>query len=452
MDKNIQEILGNSIKEFETFFKTDTEGTIKLSRMWIGGYCSGITVPNTISTKDELILHTKGLALWFSMGTNEEASNIIGSMVKIIDNKTNPNMEGLKHYVGAFEKNKMEINENDLIRILFIVCRIKSQFGAYGGAVTMEGLLVDNITYNFLFIQKITTLSIYCGVNYGVLFDCLVWISFLEIHTYSFIDMEKIEIAEQQKINIQDMLNQHSKSTPEETYESILQTVNKNFKKIIEIKQKSSTYAKVDFPELSQEVLENSYDAVKDSLKTDNVQKLPLDQYRIDFQDVLEDVQEEERAFDNLFTNPKRVGQLEAGNHFMSHILKDTLMMKDDKVVYKNHTEALLIGYTQKAVTMSLDKETTLRELKSSLKILEKYPSEDSEKLILFTTTMIEIMKQKKYVNMIPFKTISKKSGITKNEAKRYAKEFANKFTIRDTTFDNNFDDLKIHDFTNKNT
>ena len=87
MDKKIFNMFVSSINEFETFFNANKKSTIELTRLWVGA-CSGITIPDYVRTKDELLIESKALALWVSIGTDNKFSDVMGSIVDIIDKKT----------------------------------------------------------------------------------------------------------------------------------------------------------------------------------------------------------------------------------------------------------------------------------------------------------------------------------------------------------------------------
>jgi len=231
--------------------------------------------------------------------------------------------------------------------------------------------------------------------------------------------------------------------------EDVVKIIYEKFEEIISLR--GETLDLGSSPNTFQQVLLNSYDEVKKQvLKTIDIVKPPLEQYRKDplrATRVLNEIEEEKRTFENILINNKSLSQIKNGNAFFSYLENDKIKITDDyKLIFEGHTKALSLGYTQKAIIVSLDKDNALRELRGNLKVLKKYHN-DSEELIELTNTLIELIEQKKYSNMVPFKALAKEMNITKNQAKQYAKKLTNLFTIKNSTFDNNFEKIKLYDF-----
>ncbi len=200
-----------------------------------------------------------------------------------------------------------------------------------------------------------------------------------------------------------------------------------------------------EYPEFFQRVLENSYDEIRDRVIR-NIKNtvLPLCQQNLDEKIVLDDIEHQKEYTMGKLQNNKALSKIEQDNHFLSYLKKDHLEITDDyKLIFSGHTSGFSLGYTDKAILLSLDKKTTLRELKSSLKVLQKYKDENGHALMFLTKNLIEFIGQNKaYSKYIPFKALAKKMGISKNQVKRYAKELIG---IREESFLKNFDDIKTY-------
>lgn len=200
-----------------------------------------------------------------------------------------------------------------------------------------------------------------------------------------------------------------------------------------------------EYPEFFQRVLENSYDEIRDRVIR-NIKNtvLPLDQQSLDEKIVFDDIEHQKQYTMGKFQNNKSLSKIEQDNHFLSYLKKDHLEITDDyKLIFSGHTSGFSLGYTDKAILLSLDKKTTLRELKTNLKFLQKYNNEHGQELISLTNNLIEFIDQNKaHIKYVPFKTLAKKMGISKNVVKRYAKELIG---IREQSFLDNFDDIKTY-------
>jgi len=149
--------------------------------------------------------------------------------------------------------------------------------------------------------------------------------------------------------------------------------------------------------------------------------KLPFKNLKHDEQAIINELEALESNTESMFTNKKIYAKYKTGNHFLANLQDDLCIDDLNNPYFKKFTEGLSIGYTSKAILLSLDKDSSIRELRTKIKHLEDYKSEESETLINFTNQLIEFINQKKYANMIPFKALSKELGITKNQAKNYA-------------------------------
>jgi len=199
---------------------------------------------------------------------------------------------------------------------------------------------------------------------------------------------------------------------------------------------------------VSQAILYDSYEeAKKQVLSNINNANLPLSKYKLNSMGIINELSEESKIFDDIFMYKNTLHQMNNNNHFLKHLLNDEMEATlNGNVIFKGHTEALIMGYTQKAISLSLNKNKTLTELQKGLEILNKYSNRtEAKELIRTTEALIKIIEQKKYSTMIPFKAMAKVMGITKNQAKQYAKRLSSFYSIHNKTFEQHFDNLKVY-------
>jgi hypothetical protein len=223
-------------------------------------------------------------------------------------------------------------------------------------------------------------------------------------------------------------------------YEDSLKNFRENFEEFmnepIELPHDSLVY---------QELIRNTYKEIRNNVKEKiNNKELPLDQYPLDFKKVLNDINKDEKKLIEIVSNPTKFSKIKQSNNFLNHLQTDFEVTKDGEFIFGGHAKGLSMGYTDKAIFLSLDTKTTIRELKRNLKYLEKYKTEESKQNINLTNNLIKFIEQRKETaKVIPFKALSKEMGITKNQAKNYAKKL---FSINDKSFSNNFKDITLLD------
>ena len=243
-------------------------------------------------------------------------------------------------------------------------------------------------------------------------------------------------------VSIENKINLTVQSSPAVTLETLSFKVEK---RIIEIQDHAREVTMVNNSKFYQKVLDNSYDEIKKRVidKIDNTH-LPLSQVKLRHKDVVVEIEHQKEIFKDVFTNKKILSKIKQGNHFLDYLKKDDLEITDDyKIVFKGHTKALSIGNTDKAILLSIDKDSAIRELQTKIKHLKDFKSPESEVLIKYTNHLIDFIKQKRYATHVPFKALAKEVGITKEQAKNYAKKLLN---INDKSFVKNFEDIKLLD------
>lgn len=205
-----------------------------------------------------------------------------------------------------------------------------------------------------------------------------------------------------------------------------------------------------NYPKTFQQILINSFDEIRDNVIKE-IQNfiLPLDQINLKTEKIIEEIEHMKDISSDIFLNSHALAQINQDRHFLSYLKKDNIEITDDyKLIFSGHTLGLSMGYTDKAILLSLDKKSTIRELESNLKNLLKYKNimDNIDEAIVFTEELINFIEQNKaHANYLPYKALAKHMGLSKNKVKRYAKQFAG---INEGSFLKNFDALKT--YTNK--
>jgi len=231
----------------------------------------------------------------------------------------------------------------------------------------------------------------------------------------------------------------------EENREHVYTEVLKSFRDSFEILMNEPILLKQE-PKIYNELVKNTYCEIRKRVKK-NIEdtKLPLQQYSLDWKLVQEDINRDEDMIKEIINNPKSFSKINQKNHFLHHLRYDDLDFDENRnIIFGGHTKGLSIGYSNKAILLSVDKQTSIRELRTKIKHLEDYKTEESEKLIRFTNQLIGFINQTKFTNnLVQFKSLAKEVGMTKNQAKNYAKKL---FSINDKSFISNFEDTNLLD------
>lgn len=232
--------------------------------------------------------------------------------------------------------------------------------------------------------------------------------------------------------------NQYRNLTKTEFIEQMLNKLSDIYENmsILDIAKNSKVY---------QQILENSFDEIKNRVKNNIYDiDLPLEQYSIEKEKVLEEIENQKEYCASILNHKNSLIQINQDNHFLSYLKNDTLNITDDyKVVFSGHTEGFSLGYTDKAILLSLDKRSTVRELEIKLKHLSHFDEDGTNEFTLLAKALLEFISQNKaYSNYVPYKSLAKIMGISKNKVKRYAKEFVG---ISEKSFMDNFEKIKTH-------
>jgi len=233
--------------------------------------------------RNKILLEAKGLSMWIGIpeviesydrpDAEKTVMTHIEKMKKVKDypKDTELNKEGLSSLVKIMEHDNGEFKVEDLIGVFYILMAIKLEsfddIDENMGVVSVDGLLVDDENHHSTFVSRMTIMCMICGVKLGVLMDYLILISCFEILEYSKINFEEITIDEQRKKHIQNMINMHNKNDLFSMYKSIETHVIQNCKKVYKVYDAKPLRLKGVLPELLQYMLDNSYDAVYNSVK-----------------------------------------------------------------------------------------------------------------------------------------------------------------------------------------
>jgi len=322
-------------------------------------------------------------------------------------------------FYNSFKKEKVEMSEMSTIETYFIL----------QSSTDEERIKLTEKIYNWCWDNNIPIFNVVMALT-GLYIG-------LSIALRKVITELQIEIGEDKDI-FKYVPNYEEEDERDFVYSSTLD----NFRNSLEIFMNTPNVLEHN-PNVYKELVRNTYNEIKKRVKKNiNSTTLPLRQYSLDWKVVLSDIENDESRLMEIIGNPKSFSKIKQENHFLHHLRYDDLDFDENQnIIFGGHTKALGIGYTQKAILLSLDKNIAIRELKTKLKHLKDYRVKDSQKLIVFTEQLIGFINQKKYANMIPFKSLSKEIGITKNQAKNYAKRL---FSINDNTFNKNFEDIKL--------
>lgn len=302
----------------------------------------------------------------------------------------------------------------------------------------LEKLFDDDIHIASLFFESIAEFCIVEKLSiFGVL-ESMIKMDF-ELFNYTIVKILKDKDLSSTKlivgnfydinsvldVSIENKINITVQSSPSIT----LETLSIQAKKRINELQDYATQSNMgNNPKFYQSVLDNSYDEIEKRV-IDNIDNMQFIISRVDLNSsvAVEEIKETKEVFSDTFTNTGTMGNIKKGNHFLDYLKKDELEITEDyKIVFKGHTNAFSIGYTDKAILCSVDKNKTLRDLNdkldalNTLKYLDNQPQSYDDKIKL-TKHCIEFI-QNTNQRFIPFKILSDKMGISEYRIKAYAK------------------------------
>ena len=164
-------------------------------------------------------------------------------------------------------------------------------------------------------------------------------------------------------------------------------------------------------------ILETTFKMATDKLSH---QDIKINNCSYNFDSVKDDLNAHLNILKDKFYNKRSVAKIK--NSYLKRIALDEIEFSEkyNAPYLKNYQDGLAIGYSERAFLIGVDKNKAIRELENKIKILSDYQIEESKYLIKNTLKLIELTKQQKHKDKIPFKTIGKKLDMTTNEAKNF--------------------------------
>lgn len=185
-------------------------------------------------------------------------------------------------------------------------------------------------------------------------------------------------------------------------------------------------------PETNQELLNNSYDVIIDTLK------------KLSNTNGIINLLESEKLINNdLFTNAKKSSKVKSDNHYMSFLYKcNSVYTENDSIVFQEFVEALISGYMQ--FLEFENKEQKIKSYKQDLEVLKRYNNlnENDKNIQEVEDNICFLSISKPHQKFIPFKELSNRLEIDKNQISNYIINILNNGAGKDT-IKKNFDSLK---------
>lgn len=185
-------------------------------------------------------------------------------------------------------------------------------------------------------------------------------------------------------------------------------------------------------PKTNQELLDNSYNVIISTVK-----KLS------NTDDIISLLENEKSINNDLFTNGKKLSKLKSNNHYMSFLYKcNSVYTENDLIVFQEFVEALISGYMQ--FLEFEDREQKIKSYKQDLEVLKRYNiSNENDKNIQELENSISFLSiPKPHQKFIPFKELSNRLEIDKNQISNYIINILNNGAGKNT-IKQNFDSLK---------
>lgn len=176
-------------------------------------------------------------------------------------------------------------------------------------------------------------------------------------------------------------------------------------------------------PETNQELLNNSYDVIIDTLK-----KLS------NTDDIISLLENEKSINNDLFTKGKKLSKVKSNNHYMSFLYKcNSVWTQNQLIVFQEFAEALISGYMQ--FLEFEDKEQKIKSYKQDLEVLKRYnTSNENDKNIQNLEDRINFLSiAKPHQKFIPFKELSNRLEIDTNQISNYITNILNNGTHKNT-------------------
>lgn len=206
---------------------------------------------------------------------------------------------------------------------------------------------------------------------------------------------------------------------------------NKNLKIFLKENIANNYNINNNLPQINQELLNNSYDVIINTLK--NLSNTD---------DIISLLENEKSINDDLFTNGKKLSKVKSNNHYMSFLYKcNSVWTQNQLIVFQEFVEALISGYMQ--FLEFEDKEQKIKSYNHDLEVLKRYnTSNENDKNIQELEDNINFLSiSKPHQKFIPFKELSNRLEIDKNQITNYITNILNNGTHKNT-IKQNFDTL----------
>jgi len=337
--------------------------------------------------------------------------------------------------------NSYELQNDDFKKIIEFHNSFKTEESGFSVLSTIETYFIEQHGINDKRIKLTEKIYDWCWDNNIPMYNTIMIFTLLYIPLQEAVYEIYNEMCNEDlnlKTFVESRPNYEGEDTNEFIHKEVLNNFMRSFEEFID-----EPLAEIHNSRVYQGMARNTYKKIRTEVKEniDNM-KLPLDQYTLNCKDVLDDIKRDEDELLKIIDNPKRFVKIKQSDHFLNHLRKDFSLTQEGELIFAKHAEGLSIGYTSKAILLSLDKRSTIRELKSNLKFLKKYHDRNDD--IDFTIKLIKFIDQRKDIGtIIPFKALAKELKITKNQAKNYAKRL---FNINEKSFSKNFEEINILD------
>lgn len=176
-------------------------------------------------------------------------------------------------------------------------------------------------------------------------------------------------------------------------------------------------------PETNQELLNNSYDVIIDTLK-----KLS------NTDDIISLLENEKSINNDLFTNRKKLSKVKLNNHYMSFLYKcNSVWTQNQLIVFQEFVEALISGYMQ--YLEFENKEQKIKSYNQDLEVLKRYnnSNENDKNIQELEDRIIFLSIAKPHQKFIPFKELSNRLEIDTNQISNYITNILNNGTHKNT-------------------
>lgn len=156
---------------------------------------------------------------------------------------------------------------------------------------------------------------------------------------------------------------------------------------------------------------------------------------------VYEDIASNKNRIEGVFESKRAFSNFLRDNHNLSKLKDDVGITPIGDMIYPSLIASLVVGYTSKSLLLDVEKDSSIKQLKERVEVLNHYPSDGSGKLIDFTKEMIEFIEQKRNLRTIPFMIIGKHLGLTGTEAFKLARKVLD--SANETSFIANYKNAK---------